>query len=115
MVGAWNTVFSYLIGLFLYELFSPSLHILIIGLMICFLSITMSFSMYKIFVFKTNNSWLKEYLRSFVVYGTAAIFNVLLLWIFVDFIKLHFWIAQGIITPIAIFFSYLGHKKFTFN
>jgi|688.fasta_scaffold623605_2 putative flippase GtrA len=115
IVGAWNTVFGYFLGLFLYKLFVESLHIIIISLMISFLTITMSFLTYKIFVFKTSNFWVKEYLRSFLVYGAASIFNVLLIWILVDFIKVHFWLAQGIVTPIMIIFSYLGHKKFTFN
>jgi putative flippase GtrA len=115
IVGGWNTIFGYVLGLIVFKIFSSSLHIITIGLMINFLSITMSFITYKLFVFKTNNFWFIEYMRSFLVYGAASIFNVLLLWILVDIMKIQFWLAQGIVTPIMIFSSYLGHKKFTFN
>ena len=115
LVGTWNTIFGYLLGLLLYKLFGASLHIIVVGLMISFLSVTMSFLTYKIFVFKTSNFWVKEYLRSFLVYGAATISNVFLIWILVDFIKIHFWLAQGMVTPIMVLFSSLGHKKFTFN
>ena len=115
LVGLWNTIFGYSLSLVLYSLLHSYLHILAISLIANILSISMSFITYKIFVFKSKGNWLKEYIRCYIVYGMISLVSMGILWILVDFIKIPFWIAQGLLIPIMILFSYIGHKKFTFN
>lgn len=115
IAGSWNTVFGYSLSLVLYSLLNSYLHILAISLIANILSISMSFITYKIFVFKLKGNWLKEYIRCYIVYGMISLISMSILWISVDFIKIPFWISQGLLIPIMILFSYIGHKKFTFN
>lgn len=115
IAGAWNTLFGYTLGAILFLLFSPDLHTAIIAIISNFIAISMSFYVYKIFVFKTSGNWLHEYLRAWIVYGNMAIISVILLWIFVDLFNFNIWIAQAFIVLITVFISYIGHKRFTFK
>ena len=115
LAGLWNTVFGYTLSLGLYSLLHSHFHILAISLIANILSISMSFITYKIFVFKSKGNWLQEYIRCYIVYGIITLVSMVILWISVDFIKTPFWIAQALLIPIMILFSYIGHKKFTFN
>jgi putative flippase GtrA len=113
--GLWNMVFGYGFGLGLFYTLNSHMHITLISLISNILSISMSFLTYKLFVFKVQGNWLREYLRCYILYGTMSVVSIALLWILVDFFKIPFWVAQGLVTPGMILFSYLGHKKFTFN
>ena len=115
LAGLWNTVFGYTLSLVLYSLLRSYLHILAISLIANIISISISFITYKIFVFKSKGNWLQEYIRCYIVYGMISLVTMVILWISVDFIKTPFWIAQGLLMPIMILFSYIWHKKFTFN
>ena len=75
----------------------------------------MSFFTLKYFVFKTTEHWTSEYLKSYIVYGVISLIGICILWIAVEYLKMKFWIAQGLIIPLAIVLSYLGHNRFTFK
>jgi putative flippase GtrA len=113
--GGWNTVFGYFSALLIYHFTHSFLHILLIGIITNILSISMSFFTFKFFVFKTTGHWLREYFRSYIVYGVISLIGILILWVGVDYLKMKFWIAQGLIIPITIVLSYLGHNRFTFK
>ena len=115
LVGGWNTIFGYCMGLSLYYLLYGYLHILVILVMTNILSISMSFFTYKLFVFKTTGNWLLEYVRCYVVYGSIALVGMLLIWIMVNFIEVPFWIAQALIVMVTVVLSYASHKRFTFK
>lgn len=114
-MGGWNTMFGYGVGVALYDTLSPYLHILGIGAIANIIAISMSFLTYKLLVFKTVGHWLPEYLRSYVVYGGTALLGTLLLWLFVDGLKISIWIAQGLIIVSTVVISYIGHARFTFR
>jgi putative flippase GtrA len=115
LVGGWNTLFGYFSALLIYHFTHSFLHILLIGIITNILSISMSFFTYKYFVFKTTDHWLREYFRSYLVYGVISLITICILWIAVDYLQIKFWITQGLIIPIAIVLSYLGHNRFTFK
>lgn len=115
LVGGWNTIFGYCMGLSLYYLLYDYLHLLVILVMTNMLTISMSFFTYKLFVFKTTGNWLIEYVRCYVVYGGIALVGMLLIWIMVDFIEVPFWIAQALIVMVTVVLSYASHKRFTFK
>lgn len=113
-VGAWNTLFGYSLGVILYFLLEKSFHIVLICVISNIVCITMSFFMYKVFVFQTKGNWLAEYLRSYFVYGGSALFGTVAIWILVDTFKIPFWISQGITISLTVVISYFGHICITF-
>lgn len=115
VVGGINTLFGYGLGVGLYLALSPMLHILVIGVIGSVIAITFSFTTYKLFVFGTRGHWLKEYLRSYVVYGGTGVLGILLVWVLVDGLRMPIWIAQGIAILLTVLVSYLGHARFTFR
>lgn len=115
LAGCWNTLFGYAAGLAFYYIFCGHKHIVAVGIIANILAITMSFTTYKLFVFRTKGNWFAEYMRSYVVYGVTAIIGVIFLWALVDKIGMPFWSAQGLIIVSTIIISYLCHSKFTFS
>lgn len=115
LVGGMNTIVGYGLGVGLYLLLSPTLHILLIGLVANVLSISFSFTTQKLLVFRTEGHWLVEYLRSYLVYGGMGLIGTVLLWALVDGIHLPIWIAQGVTIGLTVVFSYVGHARFTFR
>jgi putative flippase GtrA len=106
---------GYVIGVAAYQQLVGSLHIFIIGILANIIAITFSFLMYKTLVFRSNEHWLKEYLKAYLVYGGVAVFGIFLLWLFVNQIELSIWVAQGLVTMLTVAVSYMGHKRFTFS
>jgi putative flippase GtrA len=115
IAGSFNTISGYTISIGLYLLMQPYLHIVLIGIVTNIITVTLSFLTYKYFVFKTNGNWTKEYIRSYSVYGVSIILGIFLIWILVDFVKVSFWIAQGVVLFMTALFSYFGHKNYTFT
>ena len=114
-VGAWNTIFGYIAGIFVYKSIIQISSIIAVGVLSNILSISMSFLTYKLIVFKTPGNWLKEYMKCFMVYGLTALLSIFLLWIFMDNFQLNIWLSQGLVIVTSVVISYIGHKKFTFN
>jgi len=114
VVGGVNTVIGYCLGVGLYYLLSPAVHVLVIGAIVNVIAISVSFATYKLFVFRTHAHWLEEYLRSYVVYGGMALVSIVALWILVDGFALPIWLAQAFAILITIVISYLGHSRYTF-
>lgn len=115
LVGGFNTLVGYGLGVGLYLAFADRLHILVIGLIANILAITVSFTTYKYLVFCSPGRWLAEYLRSYLVYGSSALIGIMLLWLLVDGLRLPIWLAQGLAMLLTIIASYLGHDRFTFR
>lgn len=115
VAGVVNTIIGYCLGVGLYYLMSPAVHILVIGAIANVLAISVSFTTYKLFVFRTHGRWLGEYLRSYVVYGGMAVVSVVVLWVLVDGLHLPIWLAQALSILITVVISYLGHSRYTFR
>jgi putative flippase GtrA len=115
LAAGWNTLFGYFTGVGLYFALSQFFHVTIIGLIGNFVSISMSFVVYKLFVFRTKGRWFIEYVRSNIVYGSSAIMGIGLLWLLVDYARLSIWIAQFLIIAVTALISFFGHRGFTFK
>jgi putative flippase GtrA len=113
-VGAANTAFGYCLGLLVYKFLSSVFHILFISTLISIINITVSFLTYKLFVFKSKGGWIKEYLKSYLIYGVATLISVISIWFLVNGLNVPFWIAQGIVILLTAALSYFGHSKYTF-
>ena len=116
IIGLINTIFGYFIGILNYILFYKIIGIFFLSLLNNIVSITFSFLTYKYFVFKTNNNYiLKEYFKSYIVYGISFLFSTLMLWYSLEIIFLNIYIAQFLAIIATIVFSYIGHNYFTFR
>ena len=69
----------------------------------------------KWLVFKKRGKYLKEYIRCNLTYLSVLIINLILLYLFVEFLFLNPFVAQCLATSINIVISYLGHKHFSFK
>ena len=124
VVGGWNTAFGYgvfagfnylLTGVIPY----PYMVANVLGYVV---SITTAYLAYKVFVFKTKGNYLREYLRTYVVYGASCLTSLAMLPVCVLLVRLVYpnpklapYIAQAVVMPVVVAMSYFGHKKFSFK
>ena len=80
-VGVWNTLFGYSVFVvFTYMLTGKIPYAYMLAAVLSnVLAITNAYIGYKFFVFKTRGNYLREYLRFYVVYGSAALGGLVLL------------------------------------
>jgi putative flippase GtrA len=72
--------------------------------------------MFKFFLFKTSKyDFLKEYLKSYLVYGFKILMGFCLLFLFLEFLKFNIFISQALVIIITTLFTYKGHKNYTFK
>jgi putative flippase GtrA len=79
------------------------------------LAITNAYICYKLFVFRTKGNILKEYLRFYVVYGGTMVLGFILMFCFVDGLKLNPIVAQCLGVPITIMVSFFSHRGYSFR
>jgi putative flippase GtrA len=115
LAGGWNTIFGYSLGVSLYVLLSPGLNTFVIAILANVIAISMSFLIYKVFVFRTTGEWLREYLRSYVSYGSKALLGVFLFWFLVDVFGMNIWLTQFLCITMTATLSYFANKYFTFK
>lgn len=115
VAGGINTLFGYVVSLVFYYNLNQELDLVLILIITNIVSISFSFLIYKIFVFKTPGNWIKEYLRCYLVYGFTAIISSACIWILVEKIALSYWIAQTLAIIIIILASYTLHNNYTFK
>jgi putative flippase GtrA len=127
IVGAWNTLFAlglyallvYVLSQFMDPRYAAPMTANALGSVVC---ITVSFVCHKFFVFRTRGNFLKEYLRSFVVYGGAALIGFILLPILIAALnrltipeRAVPYLAGVILTAGTVVVSFFGHKQYTFS
>lgn len=79
------------------------------------ITITIAYVNYKVFVFKTPENYLREYLRFYVVYGFSFALGLILLPIFVEVLGLNSYLAGALLLPITVMLSFIGHKHYSFQ
>lgn len=114
-VGGINTTFGYIAGVLIFNILEQHLHLIFIGIISNVISITFSYSTYKLFVFKTKGNALAEYFKSYVVYGITFLISISLLWILIEGYELNIWVVQAVIIAITVVVSYSLHDRFTFR
>ena len=115
IAGGYNTVFGFAVFTGLFFLLESNLHYLGIAIITQIISITNSYIVYRVFVFKSRGRVLGEYLRIYVVYGVSFILGIALLALLVELAGLHPILAQFFVIIITVIVSYIGHSRFTFN
>ncbi|MEA3493989.1 MAG: GtrA family protein [Candidatus Margulisiibacteriota bacterium] len=115
LVGCYNTIFGYGTFVALYYLLHQRIHYLVLVVVAYVISITNAYIGYKIFVFRTEGNYLKEYLRFYVVYGFSLVPNLILLPFIVEIFKMSPVIGQAFVIAFSAVFNYMGHKHFSFR
>jgi putative flippase GtrA len=113
-VGGWNVVFSYGMLWILDALLHARLHYTLILTINWVIGVTHNLFTFKLLVFRTKGNWLKEYLRSYVVYSGAFLVNLAIVAAIMEVWHTRLVFAQ--LPAIAVVtISYLGHKNFTYR
>ena len=115
IAGGYNTVFGFAVFTGLFFLLESDLHYLGIAIITQIISITNSYIVYRVFVFKSRGSIINEYFRIYIVYGISFILGIALLTLLVEFAGLHPVLAQFFVIIITVIVSYIGNRRFTFN
>ena len=115
IAGGYNTVFGFAVFTGLFFLLESDLHYLGIAIITQIISITNSYIVYRVFVFKSRGKIINEYFRIYIVYGISFILGIALLTLLVEFAGLHPVLAQFFVIIITVIVSYIGNRRFTFN
>ena len=123
LVGIWNTIFSYITFIlldYLFNLFfSPRfVAYMLAALLSNIITVTLAYFFHKYFTFQSKAKGmaaLREYLRFYMTYIFTSILSLILLPIFVEFLKLDPKIAIAIIMLPLTVISYISHNLFTFS
>ncbi len=115
IAGGYNTVFGFAVFTGLFILLESDLHYLGIAIITQIISITNSYIVYRVFVFKSRGKIINEYFRIYIVYGISFILGIALLTLLVEFAGLHPVLAQFFVIIITVIVSYIGNRRFTFN
>ncbi len=117
-VGIVNSVFGYFCGIFCYFWLYTDYGLLIVSIFSNIFSITFSYINLKFFVFnneKNQNNWIVGYLKSYLVYGSAAVMGYFLLYFFLEILDINIFISQGLTIAFVAIFTFNSHKNFTFK
>lgn len=114
-VGAFNTGWGILVSYCTYFLLETSLSVFSILVIANILAITSSFITLKTLVFKTKGNWIREYLKSYYVYGFIALVGMFSMIVMVDNLNLNYYLSQLIATLGCAILSYFLNKKYTFK
>ena len=114
-IGIVNLLFGYFLFIILYKNLSDDIEVLAISILSSVISITQSYFMYKLFVFKTEGSFFSEYYRSIIVYSISAILSGLVLKVMVDLMDVSIWYAQMFIVILIPVFTYIGNSRYIFK
>jgi putative flippase GtrA len=115
LIGGVNTAFGYSVSMCLYYALRPHVHLVVISVIANAICITEAFLAHKVFVFRSRASWMREYLRCYVVYGGSMLIGIAGLWLLVEMLGTPFWIAQALLTIVGMVVSFTGHDRFTFK
>jgi putative flippase GtrA len=125
LVGGWNTIFGYtcffLINRWLTHKMSAYSYIAA-SLSSNLISITVAFLGYKWFVFQTKGNYVREWLRSLIVYSGTIFFSAVALAPLVGLIRhtTRFqtqapYLAGAIVALFTVVSSFFGHKHISFR
>jgi len=115
VVGGWNTAFGYGMLWILDSLLHARLHYTLILTLNWVIGVTQNLFTFKLLVFRTKGNWLKEYLRSYVVYAGSFVLNLAIVSLIMEVWRPRLVIAQLPALVVVTVISYLGHKYFTYR
>ncbi len=115
VVGAWNTLFGLGTLWILDSLLHSRLHYTLLLTINWVIGVTQNLFTFKLLVFRTKGNWLKEYLRSYVVYAGGFVLNLAIVAVIMEVWRPRLIIAQLPAIAVVTIVSYVGHKYFTYR
>ena len=123
LVGAWNTIFGYLVfvGLdYLFNLFFSPRYVAYMSAAVLanILAILNAYIFHKFVTFRSpvrGLAIIPEFVRFFSMYLFSFFLGLVLLPVFVKLFHLDPKIAGALLIPITVIISYLGHSQFSFR
>ncbi len=115
LVGGWNTLFGYGVYAVLYLLLRHRISYIAIIVPTWIVSITNAYLGYKFVVFRTRGNYLREYLKTYLVYGVAFLVNLALLPVFVEVLGWNPLVGQAVVGVFTVVISYVAYKYFAFR
>lgn len=115
LVGAYNTVFGYVVFILLYMAAQDALHYLVIATIAHFLSVSHSFLTQRHLVFHHQGPVLSAFLRFNVATATVLVFGLLAMTFLVERCNMTPIASQAIVVFLTTIGSYLLHRHFSFG
>lgn len=114
VVGAWNTLFGYLMFLLCHTLVSQELGPFGILILSYCLAIPQSYMTQRILVFRSKGPWLHEFWRFILANSVIFSLNLVLLPLLVASGDLDARLVQAALIVLLTIASYLAHRYFSF-
>ena len=122
-VGAWNTLFGYLVFFVLDTLFEKIYHERYYAYMLAMVSSQVvttvnAFAFHKYVTFKSKvkgRGVIFEFYRFCLTYVFTFLLSLLLLPLFVEMFSIHPKLSAALVILISVVISYYGHSRFSFG
>jgi putative flippase GtrA len=115
VVGAWNTLFGYLIWAFMQYLLHDYIFYLFILVLAWFPAVLNAYVCYRYFVFRSKGSVWRELPRFSLVYVGTLCASLIGLPILLRLLPFSIYLTQALFTAAMVIVSYLSHKYFSFK
>jgi putative flippase GtrA len=115
IVGAWNTLFGYLVWAVLQATLGQYVHYLAIALLAWPIAVLNAYLGYRYLVFRSRNPILQELPRFSVVYVATLLVNLAILPIALATLPLSIYVIQVLFTSAVVVASYFAHRHFSFG
>ena len=115
VAGAYNTAFGYLWFAVAFVLLQSKVNYLGIALLCLPVSVTSAFLVHRNLVFKSQEPWLRSFLRFNLSQLAAFLFGVAGLYLLVHFGHLAPLLAQAFIVTGSVLITYGLHRHFSFR
>jgi putative flippase GtrA len=114
-VGAWNTLFGYLVWAALQTILGGLVNYLVVVVLSYPIAVVNAYVCYRYVVFRSHGSIWHEIPRFSSVYLATLLANLLLLPILLRTLSLNIYVTQAFFTAVVVVVSYLGHRFFSFG
>ena len=115
VVGAYNTVFGYVVWAVLYGLLAGLLGYAPVLVISYAIAIANAYVLYRFVVFRSHGRVWRELPRFSTVYLTTMVVNLIVFPLAVHRIPLSPYAIQALFTLAVVAASYLAHKRFSFG
>lgn len=115
VVGAWNTLFGYLVWALLQYLLHDYIYYLFILVIAWFPAVLNAYVCYRHFVFRSKGSVWRELPRFSLVYLGTLCVGLIGLPILLRLLPFSIYVIQALFTAVVVVLSYLSHKYFSFR
>lgn len=115
VVGAWNTLFGYLVWALFQYLLQDSFNYLVILVLAWFPAVLNAYIGYRVIVFRSKGRVWRELPRFSLVYLATLCLNLLFLPVLLRVLPFSIYATQVVFTVIVVVLSYVSHKYFSFR